>query len=146
MALVRPDDAPINIEGATFMGDGGLLLGLCFPTTADGHPLQAAARQSSSSCSTSSPAGETHAGTDTSMKKAASTATTRRRAMTPIVRRQRRGRGHDRSEEHRYRVGGERTPRPNPARNAGGQVADPQHADGFAVDRHPGRPPAPYQG
>ena len=36
---VRPDDAPINIEGATFLADGSLILGLRFPTTADGHPL-----------------------------------------------------------------------------------------------------------
>ena len=36
---VRPDDAPINIEGATFLPENRLLLGLRFPTTADGHPL-----------------------------------------------------------------------------------------------------------
>ena len=36
---VRPDDAPINIEGATFLPDDKLLLGLRFPTSADGHPL-----------------------------------------------------------------------------------------------------------
>lgn len=36
---VHPDDMPINIEGASFLPGGGLLLGLRFPTTADGHPL-----------------------------------------------------------------------------------------------------------
>ena len=36
---VLTDDAPVNIEGATFLPDGKLLLGLRFPTTADGHPL-----------------------------------------------------------------------------------------------------------
>ncbi len=36
---VRPDDSPINIEGATFLPEDRLLLGLRFPTTADGHPL-----------------------------------------------------------------------------------------------------------
>jgi hypothetical protein len=33
------DDLPINVEGATFLPDGALLLGLRFPTTADGRPL-----------------------------------------------------------------------------------------------------------
>jgi hypothetical protein len=37
--LVREDDYPINIEGAAFRADGTLLLGLRFPTTADGHPI-----------------------------------------------------------------------------------------------------------
>ncbi len=36
---VREDDLPINIEGATFLPDGGLALGLRFPTTRDGLPL-----------------------------------------------------------------------------------------------------------
>jgi hypothetical protein len=33
------DDYPINVEGATFRPDGSMLLGLRFPTTADGHPV-----------------------------------------------------------------------------------------------------------
>lgn len=37
--LVRGDDYPINIEGAAFRKDGTLLLGLRFPTTADGRPI-----------------------------------------------------------------------------------------------------------
>ena len=37
--LVREDDYPINIEGAAFRRDGSLLLGLRFPTSADGRPL-----------------------------------------------------------------------------------------------------------
>jgi hypothetical protein len=37
--LVREDDYPINIEGAAFRQDGSLLLGLRFPTAADGRPL-----------------------------------------------------------------------------------------------------------
>ena len=37
--LVRADDLPINIEGTAFHPDGRLLIGLRFPTTADGHPL-----------------------------------------------------------------------------------------------------------
>ena len=37
--LVREDDYPINIEGAAFRQDGSLLLGLRFPTAADGNPL-----------------------------------------------------------------------------------------------------------
>lgn len=38
-SLVRPDDAPINLEGATFLPGGHLLLGLRFPVTTGGHPL-----------------------------------------------------------------------------------------------------------
>src|SRR5215210_1327240 len=37
--LVREDDYPINIEGAAFRGNGNLLLGLRFPTTAAGRPI-----------------------------------------------------------------------------------------------------------
>ena len=37
--LVREDDYPINIEGAAFREGGTLLLGLRFPTTAEGHPI-----------------------------------------------------------------------------------------------------------
>ncbi len=37
--LVREDDYPINIEGAAFRHSGTLLLGLRFPTTADGRPI-----------------------------------------------------------------------------------------------------------
>lgn len=37
--LVREDDYPINIEGAAFRENGTLLLGLRFPTSADGHPI-----------------------------------------------------------------------------------------------------------
>jgi hypothetical protein len=37
--LVREDDYPINIEGAAFRAGGSLLLGLRFPTAADGRPL-----------------------------------------------------------------------------------------------------------
>jgi hypothetical protein len=36
---VRDDDLPLNVEGAAFRPDGSLLLGLRFPTTADGRPL-----------------------------------------------------------------------------------------------------------
>jgi hypothetical protein len=36
---VRDDDLPLNVEGAAFRDDGTLLLGLRFPTTADGRPL-----------------------------------------------------------------------------------------------------------
>ena len=36
---VHPEDAPINIEGVTFLSGGSMLLGLRFPTTAEGHPL-----------------------------------------------------------------------------------------------------------
>ena len=37
--LVREDDYPINIEGAAFREGGNLLLGLRFPTTAQGRPI-----------------------------------------------------------------------------------------------------------
>jgi hypothetical protein len=37
--LVREDDYPINIEGAAFRENGNLLLGLRFPTTAQGLPI-----------------------------------------------------------------------------------------------------------
>ncbi len=37
--LVREDDYPINVEGAAFRNDGTLLLGLRFPTTAEGRPI-----------------------------------------------------------------------------------------------------------
>ena len=37
--LVRGDDYPINIEGAAFRHNGSLLLGLRFPTAADGRPM-----------------------------------------------------------------------------------------------------------
>ncbi len=37
--LVREDDYPINIEGAAFREGGTLLLGLRFPTAADGRPI-----------------------------------------------------------------------------------------------------------
>lgn len=37
--LVRDGDHPINVEGATFLPNGHLLLGLRYPVTADGHPL-----------------------------------------------------------------------------------------------------------
>jgi hypothetical protein len=37
--LVREDDYPINIEGAAFRENGTLLLGLRFPTTAEGYPI-----------------------------------------------------------------------------------------------------------
>jgi hypothetical protein len=36
---VHPDDAPINIEGATFGEDGSLILGLRYPVTREGHPI-----------------------------------------------------------------------------------------------------------
>jgi hypothetical protein len=36
---VRHDDLPLNVEGAAFRDDGSLLLGLRFPTAADGRPL-----------------------------------------------------------------------------------------------------------
>jgi hypothetical protein len=36
---VRDDDLPLNVEGAAFRADGTLLLGLRFPTAADGRPL-----------------------------------------------------------------------------------------------------------
>ncbi len=38
-AEVRTDDLPLNVEGAAFGDDGSLLLGLRFPTAADGRPL-----------------------------------------------------------------------------------------------------------
>src|ERR671912_1589935 len=38
-SLVREDDYPINIEGAGFRHSGTLLLGLRFPTTAEGRPI-----------------------------------------------------------------------------------------------------------
>jgi hypothetical protein len=37
--LVHEDDYPINIEGAAFRESGTLLLGLRFPTTAEGRPI-----------------------------------------------------------------------------------------------------------
>ncbi len=37
--LVREDDYPINVEGAAFRRDGSLLLGLRFPTAANGRPI-----------------------------------------------------------------------------------------------------------
>ena len=37
--LVREGDYPINIEGAAFRDNGNLLLGLRFPTSAEGHPI-----------------------------------------------------------------------------------------------------------
>ena len=37
--LVHEDDYPINIEGAAFREGGTLLLGLRFPTTAEGRPI-----------------------------------------------------------------------------------------------------------
>jgi hypothetical protein len=36
---VTSADRPINVEAAEFRADGRLLLGLRYPTTADGHPL-----------------------------------------------------------------------------------------------------------
>ncbi len=36
---VRPGDHPINVEGADFRAGGGLLLGLRYPTSAEGCPL-----------------------------------------------------------------------------------------------------------
>jgi hypothetical protein len=36
---VRPGDHPINVEGAEFRAGGGLLLGLRYPTSAEGYPL-----------------------------------------------------------------------------------------------------------
>jgi hypothetical protein len=38
-ALVREEDVPVNVEGATFLPGGHLLLGLRYPVTADGHPI-----------------------------------------------------------------------------------------------------------
>lgn len=37
--LVRAGDYPLNFEGAAFRPDGVLLLGLRFPTSAEGHPV-----------------------------------------------------------------------------------------------------------
>ena len=37
--LVHDDDHAVNVEGATFLPNGHLLLGLRYPVTADGHPL-----------------------------------------------------------------------------------------------------------
>jgi hypothetical protein len=37
--LVREDDYPINVEGAAFRENGNLLVGLRFPTTAQGYPV-----------------------------------------------------------------------------------------------------------
>ena len=39
VGLVEEDDYPINVEGAAFREDGALLLGLRFPTSADGNPI-----------------------------------------------------------------------------------------------------------
>ena len=36
---IRDDDVMINVEGAAFMGDGTLLLGLRQPVTGDGNPM-----------------------------------------------------------------------------------------------------------
>lgn len=36
---LRAGDAPVNVEGATFLPGGHLLLGLRHPVTEDGHPL-----------------------------------------------------------------------------------------------------------
>lgn len=36
---IRHDDVMINLEGAAFMGDGSLVLGLRQPVTGDGHPI-----------------------------------------------------------------------------------------------------------
>lgn len=36
---LRPGDHPINIEAAEFGANGSLVLGLRYPTTADGHPI-----------------------------------------------------------------------------------------------------------
>jgi hypothetical protein len=38
-ARLAAEDTPINVEGATFLGNGRLLLGLRYPVTADGHPI-----------------------------------------------------------------------------------------------------------
>jgi hypothetical protein len=37
--LLRAEDTPVNVEGATFLPGGHLLLGLRFPVSADGHPI-----------------------------------------------------------------------------------------------------------
>ena len=36
---IRHDDVPINVEGAAFLGDGSLVLGLRQPVTGDGQPI-----------------------------------------------------------------------------------------------------------
>jgi hypothetical protein len=36
---IRHDDVMVNVEGAAFLGDGTLVLGLRQPVTGDGHPL-----------------------------------------------------------------------------------------------------------
>lgn len=38
-ALVQPGDAPVNIEGATFLPTGSLLLGLRYPVSKAGRPI-----------------------------------------------------------------------------------------------------------
>lgn len=40
-ARIGKRDVPLNIEGADFLADGSLLLGLRFPVSAEGHPLLA---------------------------------------------------------------------------------------------------------
>jgi hypothetical protein len=37
--VIRHGDTPINVEGATFLHGGHLLLGLRYPVTVDGHPI-----------------------------------------------------------------------------------------------------------
>jgi hypothetical protein len=37
--MVKSSDHPVNVEAAEFRSDGRLLLGLRYPTTADGHPI-----------------------------------------------------------------------------------------------------------
>lgn len=36
---VKSGDHPVNVEAASFRGDGRMLLGLRYPATADGHPI-----------------------------------------------------------------------------------------------------------
>ena len=36
---IRKDDVPVNVEGATFLEGGRLLLGLRYPCTSEGHPI-----------------------------------------------------------------------------------------------------------
>ena len=38
-ARIKDSDWPINIEGATFLDSGSLLLGLRYPVTKEGHPI-----------------------------------------------------------------------------------------------------------
>ncbi|HEY0144090.1 MAG TPA: hypothetical protein VGF48_24600 [Thermoanaerobaculia bacterium] len=38
-SLLHAGDAPINVEGSTFVEGGRLLLGLRYPVTRDGHPI-----------------------------------------------------------------------------------------------------------